>query len=220
MIYCVEDDTNIRELIEYTLTSTGFEVKAFENGEKFLSALKTDAPRLILLDIMLPDYDGIELLKRIRSLDNHNIAVIMLTAKSSQADKIKGLDLGADDYITKPFDIMELISRIKAVLRRSGGEKARNIIERSGIKMDLKKHIVYTDNQEVTLTIKEYNLLKLLLEAEGNVVERENIISVVWETDFEGESRTLDVHIRSLRHKLGDAGKKIETVRNVGYRIE
>lgn len=222
MIFCVEDDTNIRELIEYTLTSTGFEVKTFDCGQLFYEAIKAQKPSLVLLDIMLPDADGIEILKSIRqSQELADVPVIMLTAKSERMDKIKGLDSGADDYITKPFDILELISRIKAVLRRYTPKKKNDgITERAGIKLDTKKHTVYSKGNEVSLTLKEYNLLQMLLEAEGNVVTRENIISTVWETDFEGESRTLDVHIRSLRHKLGETGNAIETVRNVGYRIE
>ncbi len=222
MIFCVEDDTNIRELIEYTLTSTGFEAKSFECGKDFFEALKTNIPSLILLDIMLPDADGIEILKNLRSLKKFaDVPVIMLTAKSERMDKIKGLDSGADDYITKPFDVLELISRVKAVLRRYTPNQAKSaVLERAGIKLDTKKHIVYSNGKEVLLTLKEYNLLNMLLEAQGDVVRRENIISTVWETFFEGESRTLDVHIRTLRQKLGETGNAIETVRNVGYRIE
>ncbi len=221
MIFCVEDDTNIRELIQYTLASTGFEVKAFENGKSFFEAMETSAPSLVLLDIMLPDIEGTEILKTIRSSKKHSgVPVIMLTAKSDRMDKIKGLDAGADDYITKPFDVLELISRIKAVLRRCAPKSpSSDVLERAGIRLDNKKHLVYSNGKEVVLTIKEYNLLQMLLEADGDVVNREKIISTVWETDFEGESRTLDVHIRTLRQKLGEAGNAIETVRNVGYRI-
>ncbi len=222
MIFCVEDDTNIRELIEYTLISTGFEAKSFECGKDFFEALATQKPSLILLDIMLPDTDGIEILKKIRSSKEYaDVPVIMLTAKSERMDKIKGLDSGADDYITKPFDVLELVSRVKAVLRRyTPNQASGGILERANIKLDTKKHTVYSKGKEVVLTLKEYNLLNMLLEAEGDVVTREKIISEVWETDFEGESRTLDVHIRTLRQKLGETGNAIETVRNVGYRIE
>lgn len=221
MIFCVEDDTNIRELIEYTLTSTGFEVKSFECAKDFYETLKLQTPSLILLDIMLPDADGMDILKSIRQSDDiSDIPVIMLTAKSERMDKIKGLDSGADDYITKPFDVLELISRIKAVMRRyNNNKKPDGIIEKSGIKVDTRKHIVYSKGVETPLTLKEYNLLLMLIEADGDVVTRENIIHKVWDTDFEGESRSLDVHIRTLRHKLGETGNAIETVRNVGYRI-
>lgn len=222
MVFCVEDDTNIRELIEYTLTSTGFKVKSFECGKDFFEELEVNIPSLVLLDIMLPDTDGIEILKTLRSSNKFaDIPVIMLTAKSERMDKIKGLDSGADDYITKPFDVLELISRVKAVLRRyTPKESSDGIFERAGIKLDTKKHIVYSNGKEITLTLKEYNLLAMLLEAGGNVVTRENIINSVWDMDFEGESRTLDVHIRTLRQKLGATGNAIETIRNVGYRIE
>ena len=221
MIFCVEDDTNIRELIEYTLVSTGFDVKAFECGKDFFDAIKHTKPSLVLLDIMLPDADGVDILKTIRQTpDTADTPVIMLTAKSERMDKIKGLDSGADDYITKPFDVLELISRIKAVLRRyTPNQKTDGILEKSGIKIDTKKHIVYSDGVETPLTLKEYNLLLMLIEANGDVVTRDSIILKVWETDFEGESRSLDVHIRSLRQKLAARGNAIETIRNVGYRI-
>ena len=220
-IYCVEDDSNIRELIEYTLTSTGFQVKGFENGKDFFDELKIVKPDLVLLDIMLPDIDGMEILKSLRcSPDTKDLPVIMLTAKSGRMDKIKGLDHGADDYITKPFDVLELISRIKAVLRRSNFiEQEASEIVYEEIHLDHKKRLVYVNDQEVALTFKEYELLHMLLAAGGNVVPREKIVQAVWGTDFEGESRTLDVHIRTLRQKLGPAGNHIETVRNVGYKV-
>ena len=220
-IYCVEDDSNIRELIEYTLTSTGFQVKGFEKGKDFFDELKIVKPDLVLLDIMLPDIDGMEILKSLRcSPDTKDLPVIMLTAKSGRMDKIKGLDHGADDYITKPFDVLELISRIKAVLRRSNfiEQEASEIVYKE-IYLDHKKRLVYVNDQEVALTFKEYELLYMLLAAGGNVVPREKIVQAVWGTDFEGESRTLDVHIRTLRQKLGSAGNHIETVRNVGYKV-
>ena len=220
-IYCVEDDSNIRELIEYTLTSTGFQVRGFEKGKDFFDELKIVKPDLVLLDIMLPDIDGMEILKSLRcSPDTKDLPVIMLTAKSGRMDKIKGLDHGADDYITKPFDVLELISRIKAVLRRSNSieQEASEIVYKE-IHLDHKKRLVYVNDQEVALTFKEYELLHMLLAAGGNVVPREKIVQAVWGTDFEGESRTLDVHIRTLRQKLGSAGNHIETVRNVGYKV-
>ncbi|MGI5824877.1 MAG: response regulator transcription factor [Bacillota bacterium] len=220
-IFCVEDDSNIRELIEYTLTSTGFNVKGFDDGKSFFDELKIMKPDLVLLDIMLPDMDGMEILKSIRTNpETKALSVIMLTAKSERMDKIKGLDCGADDYITKPFDILELISRIKAVLRRSGYvEPSDSEMIYEEIHLDHRKRQVYVDGKEVALTYKEYELLHMLLAAGGNVVPRENIISAIWGTEYEGESRTLDVHIRTLRQKLGIAGNHIETVRNVGYKI-
>ena len=187
----------------------------------FFDELKIVKPDLVLLDIMLPDIDGMEILKSLRcSPDTKDLPVIMLTAKSGRMDKIKGLDHGADDYITKPFDVLELISRIKAVLRRSNfiEQEASEIVYKE-IYLDHKKRLVYVNDQEVALTFKEYELLYMLLAAGGNVVPREKIVQAVWGTDFEGESRTLDVHIRTLRQKLGSAGNHIETVRNVGYKV-
>ena len=222
-IFCVEDDSNIRELIEYTLSSSGFEVEGFENGDLFFRKLSCEIPDLVLLDIMLPDKDGMEILKELRSKEEtKDICVILLTAKSERMDKIRGLNSGADDYITKPFDVLELISRVNALLRRSTRTKTTsdNTITRSGITLDTGKRLVYTDEGEVNLTYKEFELLWLLMNAGGSVVTRESIISKVWDTDFEGESRTLDVHIRSLRQKLGNAGSCIDTVRNVGYKLD
>lgn len=220
-VFCVEDDTDIRELIEYTLTSTGFNVKGFENGKDFFDELQTNKPDMVLLDIMLPDMDGMEILKKIRkSPDTKEIAVIMLTAKSERMDKIRGLDSGADDYITKPFDVLELISRIKAVLRRNASSAEKNtVLTYKEICLDHKKRLVYVKGREVQLTYKEYELLYMLLCAQGNVVTREAIISSIWGSEFEGESRTLDVHMRTLRQKLGFAGNYIDTVRNVGYKV-
>lgn len=221
IVYCVEDDSNIRELIEYTLHSVGFEVCGFENGADFFEGLKTKRPDIVLLDIMLPDTDGLEILKIIRNqYSNSDIPVIMLTAKSERMDKIRGLDLGADDYISKPFDILELISRIKAVLRRTEpSSKNSSVFVYKNLKLNHDKRLAYVNDIPVQLTYKEYELLYMLLKAEGNVVTRESMIANVWNTDFEGESRTLDVHIRSLRQKLGDAGGYIDTVRNVGYKV-
>ncbi len=218
-IFYVEDDTNIRELVEYTLKSSGFSVKGFELAESFFEKLKIEKPDLILLDIMLPDKDGISILKELRNNgDFKHIPVIMLTAKSSQLDKIKGLDEGADDYITKPFDIIELISRIKAVLRRTKPEE-ENICY-NGITLNKKRHILTVDGEEITLTFKEFELLYHLLINQGIVLGRDKLMNLVWGTDFEGETRTVDVHIRTLRQKLGACGEYIKTVRNVGYKIE
>ncbi len=218
-IFCVEDDSNIRELIEYTLNSADFTVEAFENAASFFDRLASAKPDAVLLDIMLPDMDGTEILKRLRSENaTRDIGIIMLTAKSDRMDRIRNLDMGADDYITKPFDVLELISRVKALLRRT--IKADNTeVSFERIRLDLNKRTVYADGSEITLTYKEFELLHMLLAAKGAVVSRENIISKIWGTNFEGESRTLDVHIRTLRQKLGDASSHIETVRNVGYRI-
>ncbi len=219
-VFCVEDDENIRELIEYTLNSMGYNVKGFGCGEEFFSCIEDSLPDLVLLDIMLPDKDGIQILTEIR--DNprtKNLPVIMLTAKTGQLDKIKGLDSGADDYITKPFDIMELTARVKALLRRSAGVINVDTTAYKDIRLDLSGRRVYAAGEEVTLTYKEFELLKLLIENKGNVISRGKIMSIVWDTDFEGETRTVDVHIRTLRHKLGTCGDYIETVRNVGYKI-
>lgn len=220
-IYCVEDDSNIRELIEYTLSSTGFEVEGFECAKDFFEKIKVQLPDLILLDIMLPDKDGMEILSILRNdPQTKDICIILLTAKSERMDKIRGLDMGADDYITKPFDVLELISRVKALLRRANtSANSKGLITFENIAVDDQKRSVSVNGNEITLTYKEYELLHMLLVAKGNVVSRETIISKIWGTDFEGESRTLDVHIRTLRQKLSEAGNHIETVRNVGYKI-
>ena len=220
-IYCVEDDSNIRELIEYTLSSTGFEVEGFECAKDFFEKIKVQLPDLILLDIMLPDKDGMEILSILRNdPQTKDICIILLTAKSERMDKIRGLDMGADDYITKPFDVLELISRVKALLRRANtSANGKGLITFENIAVDDQKRSVSVNGNEITLTYKEYELLHMLLVAKGNVVSRETIISKIWGTDFEGESRTLDVHIRTLRQKLSEAGNHIETVRNVGYKI-
>ncbi len=218
-IFYVEDDKNIRELVEYTLKSSGFAVCGFERSTDFFKALKTDKPDLILLDVMLPDKDGLTILKELRAnAEQKNIPVIMLTAKSGQLDKIKGLDEGADDYITKPFDIIELISRIKAVLRRVRPEE--DMISFKDLVLDKKSHMVKANGESVTLTYKEFELLYHLLLNRGTVLSRDRLMNLVWGTDFEGESRTVDVHIRTLRQKLGACGEYIETVRNVGYKID
>lgn len=218
-IFCVEDDANIRELVLYTLNATGFEAEGFESAEPFFKKIKSELPDLVLLDIMLPGTDGMEVLKILKN--NHSeLPVIMVTAKSDQIDKIRGLDSGADDYITKPFDIMELVSRVKAVLRRFGREKNANIINYKSLQLNYDSRRITVDGEEITLTFKEYELLHILLVNKGVVLSRDKLMNEVWGTDFEGETRTVDVHVRTLRQKLGKAGEYIETVRNVGYKID
>lgn len=222
MIFCVEDDSNIRELVVYTLETTGFQARGFEEGKSFLEALALETPDLILMDIMLPGEDGISLLKRLKnSSKTRDIPVIMVTAKGAEYDKVKGLDLGADDYVTKPFGMMELVSRIKAVLRRSGAakKKAEDIIVSGNLEINMKKHEVKADGEVIGLTLKEYELLKRLMENPNIVMTRDSLLEEIWGYDFDGETRTVDVHIRTLRQKLGKCGERVETVRGVGYRI-
>lgn len=222
MIFCVEDDSNIRELVVYTLETTGFQARGFEEGKSFLEALALETPDLILMDIMLPGEDGISLLKRLKnSSKTRDIPVIMVTAKGAEYDKVKGLDLGADDYVTKPFGMMELVSRIKAVLRRSGAakKKAEDIIVSGSLEINTKKHEVKADGEVVGLTLKEYELLKRLMKNPNIVMTRDSLLEEIWGYDFDGETRTVDVHIRTLRQKLGKCGERVETVRGVGYRI-
>jgi len=220
MIYCVEDDRSIRELISYALKSNGFESAGFGDGRSFFAALEERLPSLILLDIMLPGEDGIEILKKLKaSAKTRHIPVIMLTAKSAEYDKVLGLDCGADDYITKPFGIMELLSRIRAVLRRAGQAGEANILTAGPLTIDVERHLVLVDGKEVILTLKEFDLLKYLMKNAGIVLTREKLLQKVWGYDYEGETRTVDVHIRTLRQKLGEAGAIIETVRGVGYRV-
>ena len=221
MIYCVEDDGNIRELIVYTLESTGFHAKGFENGNSFRQALEENLPELILLDIMLPNEDGMDILKELRAnARTRQIPVIMVTAKSSEYDKVIGLDSGADDYITKPFGMMELVSRIKAVLRRANKKETDlDAMQIGNLVLDIQKHEVLVDREQVVLTFKEFELLRYLLKNENVVLTRQQLLEKIWGYDFTGETRTVDVHIRTLRQKLGSAGKYIETVRGVGYRI-
>ncbi len=220
MIYVVEDDGNIRELVVYTLEKTGFEAVGFEDGEKFYKALAEKKPELVLLDVMLPKEDGISILKRLKENKNtEEIPVIMVTAKGAEFDKVTGLDLGADDYVTKPFGMMELISRIKAVQRRTSHTEKRKTISYKNIKLDIEEHLVLVDEKEIILTLKEFEILELLMKKPGNVILRETFLSKVWGYDYEGETRTLDVHIRTLRQKLGDAGNGIITIRGVGYKL-
>lgn len=220
-IFCVEDDADIRELIEYTLKTAGFEVRGFEDGASLFEALENAKPQLILLDIMLAGMDGLKILKQLRGKSaTADIPVIMVTAKGDRLDKVRGLDCGADDYVTKPFDILELIARIKAVLRRSKAKQnTSEVLECGGIEADLPQRRITVSGNEITLTYKEFELLVYLMENKGKVVTRTTLLDKIWNTDFEGESRTVDVHIRTLRQKLGAAGELIETVRNVGYRM-
>lgn len=221
MIFCVEDDEGIRNMVMYTLEASGFEVQGFENGKTFFSALLMNRPDLILLDIMLPDMDGISILKRLKKdKATKDIPVIMATAKGTEYDKVIGLELGADDYLAKPFGMMEMVSRVKAVLRRTQPESDQKVLEVGGLALDLNGHIVKVDGQRVQLTLKEYELLRLFMENIGRAFTREQLLLKIWESDYFGETRTVDVHIGTLRTKLGEYGKMIRTVRGVGYRME
>ena len=220
MIYCVEDERNIRELLVYTLGSSGYEAKGMANGKELKKALKEEMPDLILLDIMLPGEDGYAVLEYLKGRpDTQDIPVIMVTAKEAEYDKVRGLEGGADDFITKPFGMMELVARIKAVLRRLGKQQETGVIEYQNIRMVPSSHQVHVGEREVSLTLKEYELLKYLLENLGTVLTRDQLLNYVWGYDFDGETRTVDVHIRTLRQKLGEAGEMIKTIRGVGYRI-
>ena len=220
MIYCVEDDKSIREIEMYTLQSTGFETKGFEDGHSFFEELKEKKPDLILLDVMLPDEDGISILTKLKkNPDTNDIPVIIASAKGEEYDKIKGLDTGADDYLAKPFGMMEMISRIKAVLRRSIHAVSSNLTS-GNIEMDLNSHIVKVNGEQVDLTLKEYELLKLFISHPGIVYSREALLNKIWEVEYYGETRTVDVHIRTLRSKLMEEGNRITTVRGVDYRYE
>lgn len=222
-IYYVEDDTSIRELVLYALKTAEFQVMGFENAASFYKRMKEQQPDLILLDIMLPDEDGVSILKKLKSRpDTENIPVIMMTAKSSEYDKVLGLDSGADDYITKPFGVMELISRVKAVIRRSDRSKgsAGEVLRIGELVLDEQKHEVYARGQEVSLTFKEFELLSYLMKNRGLVLSRDKILNTIWNYEYEGESRTVDVHIGSLRQKLGTCGDFIKTIRGIGYKIE
>lgn len=219
IIYCVEDDANIRELVVYALKTAGYESFGFENAVCFYQGMKEQQPDLILLDIMLPDEDGISILKKVRSEKHYReIPVIMLTAKTAEYDKVLGLDSGADDYVTKPFGVMELISRVKAVLRRTEKAPADELVLED-LRVDEQKHEVYVQDKQVVLTYKEFELLVYLLKNKGIVLSRDKILDVIWNYEYEGESRTVDVHIGSLRQKLGPCGDLIKTIRGVGYKI-
>ena len=218
MIYCVEDDRSIRELITYTLKISGFEAEGFENAKDFFAALEKTTPELILLDIMLEGKDGLQILKELKENDSfRNIPVIMATARTSEFDKVIGLDSGADDYLSKPFGMMEMVSRIKAVLRRSHREPANQIIRYREIEIDRSKYTVRIGNDLIDLTPKEYELLLCLAENPGIVFSREQLLDKIWGLDYLGESRTIDVHINTLRNKLGLSGKYIVTMHGIGY---
>lgn len=221
MIYLVEDDNSIRELVIYTLQSTGMEATGFSCAKDFWNAMKTETPSLILLDIMLPDEDGLTILKKLRAASGtERLPVIMLTAKGTEYDKVIGLDNGADDYIPKPFGMMELVSRVKAVLRRTKPEQKPNQYRIGPVAVDVGKHTVTVEEKPVTLTFKEFELLSYLMENEGIVLTRDQLLSKIWGYGFDGETRTVDVHIRTLRQKLGLGGNYIETIRGVGYKME
>ena len=223
-IFIVEDDNDIREMESYALETNGFDVRAFESGKLFHQALETETPDLVLLDIMLPDEDGLSILRTLRQQPKtKNVLIIMVTAKTTETDKVRGLDMGADDYLAKPFGIMELVSRVKALLRRSQiatpEQKKTEVYRYKSIMLNDDKHRVEIDGEPVELTYKEYELLKHLLMEQGSVLTREQLMETVWGFQFTGETRTVDMHIKTLRHKIGDAGRLIETVRNVGYRL-
>lgn len=219
LIYVVEDDKSIQEIEAFALTNVGYHVEGFGSAREFFEALNREMPDLILLDVMLPDEDGLSIVKKLRTRqDTVCIPIIMVTAKTTEIDKVKGLDIGADDYMTKPFGVMELISRVKAMLRRSAKpEEKEKVLKLGGIVLDREKHAVYVNDALCELTYKEYELLKLLMVNAGIVTPREVILDRIWGIDFEGESRTLDMHIKTLRQKLKDEGAMIKTVRNVGY---
>ena len=221
MIWCVEDDAGIREIELYALTSTGFDARGFEDGAAFWAALQTEQPELVLLDVMLPGEDGVSLLKKMKAAPAFaSIPVIMATAKGAEYDKIQSLDLGADDYLVKPFGVMEMVSRVKAVLRRCKPRESASVLTDGGLSLDLDQRTVTADGQRVQLTYKEFELLKLFLSHPGMAFPREQLFTQVWNMAYMDDSRTLDMHIRTLRQKLGAYGKRIETVRNVGYRWE
>ena len=218
MIFCVEDDSSIRDLMIYTLNTAGFEAQGFSEGESLMEALKERTPELIMLDIMLPGDDGITLLKKLKSQNTTAaIPVIMASAKGAEYDKVIGLDLGADDYLAKPFGMMEMISRVKAVLRRTSPKETPQVMRVGNLELSLSEHTVEAEGKRVELTFKEFELLKLLMKNRGFVISRDVIMERVWDTNYEGESRTIDVHVRSIRQKLGEAGAMIKTIRNVGY---
>ncbi len=221
LIYIVEDDKNIREIESFALKNSGYTIEDFDCAKDFYHRLSDKVPNLIMLDIMLPDEDGLDILKKLRSMpDTKKIPIIMVTAKTTEIDKVKGLDMGADDYLVKPFGVMELISRVKALLRRSEKMTDEKFLSIGSIFLDGEKHAVFVNDEPCELTYKEYELLKLLMLNAGIVTTRDVIMERIWGTDFEGESRTLDMHIKTLRQKLKAAGALIKTVRNVGYIME
>lgn len=220
LIYCVEDEKNIRDLVVYALNSSDFRAEGFEDGEAFREGLKKAMPDLVLLDIMLPGEDGMSILAELRrNKETRQLPVILLTAKGSEFDKVQGLDAGADDYVAKPFGVMELLSRVRAVLRRSRLDRDQPVLQVGKIMMNQEERRVLADGRDLQLTFKEFELLRFLMENENMVLSRDKLLDIVWGYDSEVETRTVDVHIRSLRQKLGELGELIETIRNVGYRI-
>lgn len=221
MIYCVEDDAAIRDIEVYALRSTGFEAEGCESGAALFAALKEAPAELVILDVMLPGEDGLEILKKLRlGAATRNLPVIMATARGEEYDKITGLDSGADDYLVKPFGMMEMVSRVRAVLRRARPERSRSALSLGGVTIDPESRRVTANGQEVALTLKEFELLYTLMSSPGVVFTRDRLLSEIWGTDYDGETRTVDVHVRTLRQKLGEAGSVICTVRGVGYRTE
>lgn len=221
MIWCVEDDASIREIEVYTLNSTGFQARGFADGASFREALETETPELVLLDVMLPGEDGVSLLRYLRQTPRTQaVPVIMATAKGMEYDKIQSLDMGADDYLVKPFGMMEMVSRVKAVLRRCAPAQQSHRLSSGGVTLDLDGHTVTAEGQRVTLTFKEFELLRLFLSHPGMAYTRDQLFNDIWGADYVGESRTVDMHIRTLRQKLGACGEHIATVRGVGYRWE
>ena len=221
MIWCVEDDPSIREIEVYALTSTGLEARGFEDGSTFWTALQSKQPDLVLLDVMLPGVGGLELLTRLKASEKfRDLPVIMATAKASESDKVCALDMGADDYLTKPFGMMEMVSRVKAVLRRTYPKQSDGFLRMGDLAVNLREHRVYLAGERIQLTAKEFDLLKLFLSHPGEVFNREQLRQKVWNADNSSQTRTVDMHIRTLRQKLGEYGRTIETVRGVGYRME
>lgn len=221
MIFCVEDDSGIRDLMIYALNAAGFEARGFSNGGDFFRALEEELPELVILDVMLPGEDGVQLLKRLRAAGaGWEIPVIMATARGTEYDKVTALDLGADDYLTKPFGMMEMISRVKAVLRRARPRKEACILKAGNLELNTGRHMVFTGGERIELTLKEYELLRLFMDNPGRVFTRDQLLRRVWGAGYMGETRTVDVHIGTLRSKLGDRKDYIETVRGVGYRLE
>lgn len=221
MIWCVEDDASIRDIEVYALQSTGYEAKGFEDGTSFLKELKNQKPELVVLDVMLPGIDGITLLQKLKEdTETREIPVVMATAKGAEYDKIQGLDLGADYYLTKPFGVMEFVSCVKAVLRRCQPRQVEHLLKTGGLIVNIDEHTVTIDGERITLTYKEFELLRLFLSHPGMAFTRDQLFNEVWGMDYCGDTRTVDMHIRTLRQKLKDYGELIETVRNVGYRLE
>lgn len=221
MIWCVEDDASIRDIEVYALQSTGYEARGFEDGTSFLKEVKNQKPELVVLDVMLPGIDGITLLQKLKEdPETREIPVVMATAKGAEYDKIQGLDLGADYYLTKPFGVMEFVSCVKAVLRRCQPRQVEHLLKTGGLIVNIDEHTVTIDGERITLTYKEFELLRLFLSHPGMAFTRDQLFNEVWGMDYYGDTRTVDMHIRTLRQKLKDYGELIETVRNVGYRLE